>query len=120
MPNTKQMEDQLRIYTFALVIVFMIASFGFQLINFGILNWIDNDHTIKLLSRLCFTVSWFILYFYLRFMNYKFLKKYNTMLDSRAYATEEVFKNQQILTKEDYLIMKDLIADYEKSNEKDS
>ena len=42
------------------------------------------------------------------------------MLESRAYATEQVFKNQQILTKEDYLIMKDLIADYEKSNEKDS
>lgn len=116
MPNTKQMEYQLRIYTFAVVIVFMIASIGFQLINFGVLHWIDDDHMIKLLSRLCFTVSWFILYFYLRFMNHKFLKKYNTMLESRAYATEQVFKNQQILTQEDYLIIKDLVADYEKSH----
>lgn len=116
MPNTKQMEYQLRIYTFAVVIVFMIASIGFQLINFGLLKWVDDEHTVTLLARLCFTVSWFVLYFYLRFMNRKFLKKYNTMLESRAYATEQVFKNNQIFTQEEYLIMKDLVMDFEKSN----
>ena len=53
---------------------------------------------------------------YLNRMDRTFIKRYNNELESRAYAMEQVFRNQQIITEEDYKIMKELIADYEASH----
>ena len=113
--NTKQMARRVLIHRLATMILLFVTMVLSIIIPELLIKFTTVDSPLLLRAGI-YLIMFSALGLYLNRIDRTFIKKYNRELESRAYTMEQSFRNQQIITEEDYEIMKELIADYEASH----